>query len=181
MHHYVFNLEIEPRYFPQPMGEERTEPYNVTVKLLAELGILGQLTVRDNGMIERSFQPNIKTRKAYFDIFDREQMGDIDFTDPVQRDKLINAAPGHAQVAKDMIRSFLARGIGSYGKLIDTATANTIRTPLGRQSLNIHYEGGRLEYIAQKRHGLLRRKNFFLEDVAADYILDGWMDRVEHG
>lgn len=67
---YLFNLEIEPNYIPQPMRKERTEKYDCTVELLTKLGFLGQFSVQENGRMKRGFKDGLELRRAYFNVTD---------------------------------------------------------------------------------------------------------------
>ncbi|MBI3412932.1 MAG: hypothetical protein HY051_02515 [Candidatus Aenigmarchaeota archaeon] len=153
------------------MAEELTGKYNEAVTLLEELGIIGRFAIREDGKMEKGFQEGLETRKASLDIFDRERMRDIDFTDPADRERLMSSIPSHSPAVANMIRFSLLNGMGSYKKLSGINHKGDVNTPLGAQSAHFHYEGGGLDYIQQKRQGLLRRKKNFLKYVATDYEL----------
>ncbi len=171
MARYIFNLEIEPKYHPQPMAEELTGKYNETIALLEERGFLGRFSIREDGKMERGFHTGLETRGANLDIFDTERRRDMDFTDPAGRERLMSSIPSHSSAVANMIRFLLLNGVGSSKKLSGITYNGDVKTPLGAQSAHFHYEGGGLDYFVQRRSGLLRRKNNFLKEVAMDYEL----------
>lgn len=171
MSHYIFNLEIEPNYLPHPMPEERTENYRKTVELLESLGVLGQFSVQENGLMVPEPTNDLDIRKAHFDIFDREIMHHTDFTDPKDREKIIKAVlPDYRGVISNFIRFLLSKGVGNSRMMMDKVVEGTVITPLGRQSLHIHYMGGGIDYIEERRYGLIR-KGVFLKEVSTDFEL----------
>ena len=168
---YLFNLEIEPNYLPEPIPEEREEKYRETVQLLKSQGVLGQFSIQENGLIAPGHTKGLEAKRAHFHIFDRERMHNIDFTDPEDRERIIKTAPqGYSGVVSSFIRLLLTKGVGNPQKMTDKIVEGTIMTPLGRQSLHIHYIGGGLGYMEERRYGMGRR-GMFLRNISRDFEL----------
>jgi len=169
MARYLFNLKIEPNYLPEPIPEEREEKYRETIRLLKSLGVMGWFSIQENGLMIPGHTNGLETKMARFDIFDRERMPNIDFTDPEDRERIIKTAPqGYSGVISSFIRLLLARGVGDSQKMTDKIVEGNVMTPLGRQSLHIHYRGGGLDYMEEKRYGMTQR-GMFLGGISRDF------------
>ncbi len=156
------------------MPEERAERYHTTIGLLRERGLLGQFSVQENGRMKKGFKGGLPVRSAYFDIFDRELMPHTDYTDPYEREKIIAAVPSHlGSIVADGIRHLLSRGIGTYKGLWEGVSAKSLMTPLGRQSVHIHYLGGGLDYIKGRWNGR------FLEGIERDFRIDEHLEKIK--
>ena len=165
---YLFNLEIEPNYLPEHIPEEREEKYRETIRLLESLGVMGRFSIQENGLMIPRHTNGLETKMAQFDIFDRERMYNIDFTDPEDRERIVETAPEYSGVVSGFIRLLLSKGIGNLQKMTDKIIEGTVMTPLGRQSLHIHYRGGGLDYMEEKRYGMTQR-GMFLGGISRDF------------